>query len=529
MKALPLIHKGNQRIRIDFSFNTKIVQMLKQLKDCKWSETKKCWHIPWSKIEFTELKNLFPEIEYDRQQFIDLEFPITEDKILKPVDIKVYNRKILITLPKNDQDIQIINKIKYSRWDVKNFYWIVPNYPGNLDFLKSHFGERASVSFEEDLVTYKENKYKMMAGDLLLIKTSEGRLKLISGYDKNRLEALKDIPYKKWDKLNKWWTFPYSDRIKEVISNECEKKRLHLIYEEEAVKNEGKILRIKNTDIPNYRECPEEYKMKLIEKRYSENTIRTYIDLFQEFINFHYKLDIQKIDEQRIISYIRYLVVDRKVSASYQNQAINAIKFYYEKVLGGERKFYFLNRPIKEKTLPVVLSEEEVKAILMKTDNIKHKALLMIAYSAGLRVSEIIKLKVEDIDSDRMQIRVCQAKGKKDRYSLLSPKTLKVLREYYKAYKPREWLFEGVGNCQYSVRSAQQIIRDSAKAAKIKKHVTMHTLRHSFATHLLEHGTDIRYIQCLLGHESSKTTEIYTHITTKGMDKIKSPLDHLDI
>ena len=155
--------------------------------------------------------------------------------------------------------------------------------------------------------------------------------------------------------------------------------------------------------------------------------------------------------------------------------------------------------------------------------------MLLITYSAGLRISELVNLKIKDIDAQRMQIKITQAKGKKDRYTLLSAKALDYLRKYVKEYKPKEWLFEGAEGGQYADRSAQQVLKTAVKKTGIKKTVSMHTLRHSFATHLLEQGTDLRYIQSLLGHESSRTTEIYTHITTKGFDQIKSPLDKLDI
>jgi integrase/recombinase XerD len=197
--------------------------------------------------------------------------------------------------------------------------------------------------------------------------------------------------------------------------------------------------------------------------------------------------------------------------------------------LGGQRKVYYIDRPRREKTLPTVLSEEEITLIINAVENIKHKAILMTIYSAGLRISEAINLKLKDIDSKRMQIRIEQSKGKRDRYTLLSTKTLEILRIYFLEYKPKIWLFEGQGGEQYSDRSIQNILKMALSKTNIKKHITVHTLRHSFATHLLENGTDLRYIQNLLGHESSKTTEIYTHITTKGFDQIKSPLDKLNI
>ena len=263
--------------------------------------------------------------------------------------------------------------------------------------------------------------------------------------------------------------------------------------------------------------------------RYAESTIKTYKQTFEEFVNFYGNETLEEISEEKIINYLRYLVNERKISLSVQNQAINAIKFYYEKVLLGKRTFYHIDRPRTEKTLPLVLSEEQVTDMINTIENLKHKAILMTIYSAGLRISEAIKLKITDIDSNRMQMRIEQGKGKKDRYTLLSVKTLEILKKYYREYRPSYWLFEGQTGGQYSEKSIQNVFHKAKDAANINKRATVHTLRHSFGTHLLENGTDLRYIQVLLGHSSSKTTEIYTHVTTKGFDKIVSPLDRLNI
>jgi integrase/recombinase XerD len=289
-----------------------------------------------------------------------------------------------------------------------------------------------------------------------------------------------------------------------------------------------KTQRISRFDVVNYRPCPEEYLNKLEELRYAENTIKTYKGLFEEFINYYHKLDIQLIDEKMIIAFLQYLVIDRKVSESYQNQSINAIKFYYERVLGGNRKIYLVERPRRERKLPVVLSQEEFVDTIKQVKNIKHKAIILLIYSSGLRLSEVLNLKISDIDSTRMQVFVRQSKGHKDRYTLLSKKVLPVLRQYFEEYKPKEWLFEGEKGKKYSQSSVQTIVKDAYRNAGIKKKATTHTLRHSFGTHLLENGTDLRYIQVLMGHESVKTTEIYTHVTTKGFDQIQNPLDGLD-
>ena len=228
--------------------------------------------------------------------------------------------------------------------------------------------------------------------------------------------------------------------------------------------------------------------------------------------------------------FLRYLVDERQISTSYQNQSINAIKFYYEQVLGGKRKFYFLDRPRKEKRLPVVLSEPEVVRIFAQVDNLKHKCLLMLIYSAGLRIGEALHLKVADIDSARGQVNIRGAKGNKDRVSLLSASLLPLLREYYQQYRPKKYLFEGMsGGKILGPQCAGGAQAGGVQQAKIQKKVTLHTLRHSFATHLLENGTDLRYIQTLLGHNSSRTTEIYTHVSTKALRDIRSPLDKLNL
>ena len=221
------------------------------------------------------------------------------------------------------------------------------------------------------------------------------------------------------------------------------------------------------------------------------------------------------------------MIRERVISLSQQNQRINAIKFYYEKVLGRVKEFYDIERPRRERKLPTVLSKEEVKLMLDNTDNLKHKCILTTIYSGGLRRSELIELKVKDIDSSRKLIKIRNAKGKKDRYTILSGTLVKLLREYYKVYRPKEWLFEGQDGGQYSASSIEKIFHRAIHKAGIQKEVTPHSLRHSFATHLLEQGINLRYIQEILGHESPKTTQIYTHVATHEIGNIKNPLDDL--
>ncbi len=269
-----------------------------------------------------------------------------------------------------------------------------------------------------------------------------------------------------------------------------------------------------------------EYIKMLKLKRYSPHTEKNYIHAFQNFLDHFKQQNITELKKQDIQEYL-LTQIEKGLSSSFQNLQINAIKFYYEKVLGRKKEIYNLPRPKKEHKLPSVLSEEEVIQIFKQVLNIKHKAILYLLYSGGLRLSEVVNLKITDIDSKRNLILIREAKGKKDRTTLLSQILLEFLRDYYRKYKPKDYLFEGQDGKQYSVRSVQNIFKTALSKSGIKKHATVHTLRHSFATHLLERGTDLRYIQELLGHANLKTTEIYTHITKKGLDKIVSPLDNL--
>jgi integrase/recombinase XerD len=277
------------------------------------------------------------------------------------------------------------------------------------------------------------------------------------------------------------------------------------------------------------RAMPEEFLKTMKLRQYSMRTIKTYAEMLKLFMRFYRDRDLDGLTDEDIREYLLYLVDKKGVSQSYQNQAINAIKFYYEQVLGRPTRKYYLQRPKPEKKLPGVLSEEEVTAILKQVENLKHKCILYLIYSAGLRLGETLNIRIRDIDSQRKMVIIHQGKGRKDRYSLLSDTLLELLRKYYKVYKPKEWLFEGQYGGQYSDKSVQTIFKRALKASGVRKQASVHTLRHSFATHLLEHGTDIRYIQELLGHVNTKTTLIYTHITKTGFEKIKSPLDNLNI
>lgn len=278
----------------------------------------------------------------------------------------------------------------------------------------------------------------------------------------------------------------------------------------------------------DYRKCPDEFLQKLELKQYAVNTAKTYVSLFERFINYYKDKELTHINENDIRNYLQLLIQLNK-SNSFVNQMINSIKFYYEVVLEMPNRFYSVERPFKKEALPKVISLEEVQTIIKNTNNIKHKCIVSLLYSAGLRRSELLNLKLEDIDSKRMVINIRNGKGNKDRLTILSPTVLEDLRIYYKEWKPKEYLFEGAKGKQYTATSILKIIDNAAKKGGIKKKITPHMLRHSFATHLLESGTDLRYIQVLLGHNSTRTTEIYTQVAINNIKSIKSPIELLHL
>jgi len=337
----------------------------------------------------------------------------------------------------------------------------------------------------------------------------ENKITVFIPYNPIYIEKVKSIRGYRWDPKRKCWFFPYSDDVK---------KKLLLLFKDDPVWIDPALRR----DKPFFKDLQRE----MISRKYSPNTIKAYIHYNEGLLKFIGK-EPNSIAEGDIKDFLFHLVEEKRVSTSTLNSAINALKFYYGTIL--KKKFsYEIKRPRKDKKLPVVLSKEEVVKVFSNVNNIKHKAILMLVYSAGLRVSEVVKLKPEDIDSNRKLIFIKGAKGRKDRYTTLSNVALETLRIYYKSVKPKDWLFPGQRKGRHiSTRTVEKVFENAVGKTGIKKDVSVHSLRHSYATHLLESGVDLRYIQELLGHKSSKTTEIYTHVSRKDLGLIVSPLDRM--
>ena len=333
----------------------------------------------------------------------------------------------------------------------------------------------------------------------------KSRISIAFGYDTKLIKQVKSIDDAQWSANLRIWHLPDIQENRVVFGL--------------PLKNELSNVHIEKT---------QQYLRWMRSKRYSDNTVKTYSDALKSFLVFFSHKPIETITNGDVIAFNNDFILKHNLSASYQNQIVNAIKLFFRTIENKAIDIDIIHRPKKAYQLPNVLSKEEIKLILNAHNNIKHKTMLSLIYSCGLRRSELLHLKPADIDSKRNIVIVKQSKGKKDRIVPLSSKILMLLRNYYTVYRPKTWLFEGqLKNEQYDERSLSNILKQALEKVKITKPVSLHWLRHSYATHLLESGTDLRYIQELLGHKSSKTTEIYTHVSTKNIQQIKSPFDDL--
>lgn len=336
----------------------------------------------------------------------------------------------------------------------------------------------------------------------------------------------------KWNPKSLRWELPYDPKLKGLFFTAF-KGKAWLDYSKLIEESNDKKIQKKtqpNLDplSAHHQEKINAFTVFLQNQRYSPSTIKTYTDTLNVFFRFHGTKETHELHNTDLTEFVHTYIIQAGHSYSYQNQFINAIKLFFGKVEKRNMVIEQIQRPRTEKKLPNILSKQEVKMILGSLQNTKHKTILCMIYACGLRRGELLKLQPQDILSDRMLLHIKQAKGKKDRIVPLSEKLLDMLRDYYKTFKPQVWLFEGQkSGTPYSERSLELVFKHALKQAGIQKPATLHWLRHSYATHLLESGTDLRYIQALLGHKSSKTTEIYTHVSTQSIQKIKSPFDDL--
>ena len=329
-------------------------------------------------------------------------------------------------------------------------------------------------------------------------------------YDSEKIKTLKSLGGR-WSNSVKCWHVPANNHFRKLFEIEI------------PATGKSVLARLSPFHVEQLNRLKEELQLKA----YSQATIKTYLVEFAQLLYLLKDVRVDTLNYQRLRSYILYCINHLGISENQLHSRLNAIKFYYEQVLHKPKFMAEIPRPKKPSTLPKVLSEKEIIRIFDSVKNDKHRLMLELCYGMGLRVSEVVKLKVTDINSNRMQVLVAGAKGKKDRYVPLPASVLELLRQYYRAFKPNVFLFEGQYGGQYSIRSVQSVFRDAMRKARVNKPVGIHGLRHSYATHLLESGTDMVFIQKLLGHQDIKTTQRYAHVGQAQLSAIQSPLDKI--
>ncbi len=338
-------------------------------------------------------------------------------------------------------------------------------------------------------------------------------------YNNDLINLIRKIDGAKWSKSLKSWCVLDSEENLEIIietfknltSVNCSKISKKEVFKRNLTELQKKLLN--------------SFYSYLKGKRYSKSTMQTYTFFVADFINFHTKTPLKELTNRDVELFIEKVFIERNYSVSSQRQFISALKIFIQFYPNTKINNLELERPKKSRKLPSVLSQEEVLSIISATQNIKHRAIIAIIYSCGLRISELINLKLTDFNVERKQLIVRNGKGRKDRYVSLADSFIPLLTNYYYSYKPENYFVEGLNKGKYSAESVRQFLKKSCFKANIKKTVTPHTLRHSYATHLLENGVDIRYIQSLLGHSRPETTMIYTHVKRKDLMDIMNPLD----
>jgi integrase/recombinase XerD len=504
-----VIHRGVSRIALKFPYDRELISILKELPEARWSKTLNCWHVPDNRSICESLPELFR-----LKATIELSGIMQEENDLKKYADKRLNGEQSKNIRKtdahhNEQESEILSPENRS------------------DFYTHKYG------YEES--KHEVNKFSPVE---FTINETDGKLiiRFTGRYDRDWIEELRSYGRVKFDPVSLEWILSWSRMKVDSLSDYFASRGIGVIVTKSALPlqvkehRDGEGANIRDRDLPEeILKGIENTRRFLREKRYSGRTVETYASLLDLFFKYFSGKEPFMITEEDISDFFHDYVIYHRYSASYHNQLISAIKMYYQVNGSHIIDSSSLVRPRRGRALPKVFSKEEIKKILNASRNIKHRLMLWLIYSCGLRRSELINIRISDLDRSRGLVNIRQAKGMNDRIIPVSDKVWEKVDEYISGYKPEFWLFEGQGGGRYSAESVYRVFKLALKRAGIKKDVGVHSLRHSYATHLHENGVDIRYIQELLGHRSTRTTEIYTHVSRRNLVAVRSPIDDLDL
>lgn len=528
--------------------------VLRECGSLKYSKTYQCWYLPYDKAVFSRLKQQFTTLSIlPHNEPSGATTPtkeclpgIAETETAIPIPpaqaapqtpqeeqprIVVWNNSgWKVQVPYKKELIAKIKQIPDVRWVKEEKVWFVPLRKGNFHALQQATG------IEPPHIDFSEYTKPTNNGSIYAHPTRTDMVCVSVPYRAAVIAHLMRMKGRHYDKGQRIWTVPKVKPVLEELISLMQQSGLTLTVQATVWDNCPEKLPPQNRQqsnsylqrVPAHRqETVQLFTDRLMLRNYSWATIKSYTLIVMQLMKAHNWQLPQEIPGRQIEKWLGKQI-QNGISASYQNTIVSAISLYLRLVAGIDNWQLHLPRPRKEQKLPNVMSEQETLRLLSAPENLKHRCMLYLGYAAGLRVSEVVNLEIKDIDSERKVITLRAAKGKKDRQVMLSDTLLTVLRTYYKAYRPKRWLFEGENKHEpYSARSLQAVFRQAKYKAGIRKQVTFHSLRHSFATHLLEGGTDLRIIQELLGHNHINTTLRYTHVSNKVITNVQSPLDKL--
>jgi len=505
-----IFHRERWRYGIFFSYNPRLISLARKVRGSQYSDTNKCWYVD--------------DIEDNLKQILEV-FRDQADIDITEISSASGNKRSKASPEKKANDV--------------DYTGVKTNYAIEKDQSEACSPIRRSPVSSGALIkktkTVSRTRYSPVeftideADDKLIIKFmgryDQAWIKELRSYgrvwfDPNRLEWVLDWSRLTVDSLSDYFSMQGVEvnvRRNEIL------KPVKDLREEKSAEIRNRILGEESIG------GMENLRRYLSEKRYSVNTIEAYTSLLGLFFKYFLPKRPAEITEEDISDFFHDYILFHKYSASYQNQIISAIKLYYWLNGSGIVDSSLLSRPRKSRALPKVFSKDEVKSILSSTRNIKHRLLLWMIYSCGLRRSEATNIKIKDLDRERCILNIMEAKGRVDRIVPVPGKVWDKIDEYIDSYHPVFWLFEGQSGGKYSSESVYRVFKQALKNAGINKEVGVHCLRHSYATHLHENGLDIRYIQELLGHKSTRTTEIYTHVSRRNLVTVRSPIEDIDI